>query len=286
MIVVTGATGGLGRLVVEDLLTKVPASTIRAAVRTPENAKDLADRGVDVRHADYDDPTSLSKALDGADKVLLISASEQGKRVPQHKAVVDAATKANVKHLVYTSAPKADTSKLFVAPDHKATEELIRASGLPFTFLRNGWYHENYAQVIADVAATGVLRGSAHDGKVASAARADYAQAAGEVLTTDGHQGKTYELSGDTAWTYEDLAAEIARASGSETRYEDYSREDHAKLLADAGVPEAVVGYLLTADQAVADQLLGDTSGDLRALIGRPTTKLAAYVQEVLATRG
>ncbi|MBM7787659.1 SDR family oxidoreductase [Tenggerimyces flavus] len=286
MIVVTGATGGLGRLVVQDLLAKVPASQIRGAVRTPENAKDLADLGVDVRKADYDQPETLAQALESADKVLLISASEPGKRVPQHQAVVDAAAKANVRHLAYTSAPRADTSKLFVAPDHKATEELIRASGLPFTFLRNGWYHENYAQVVANVTATGVLHGSAHRGKVASAARADYAAAAAEVLTTEGHHGKTYELSGDAAWTYEDLAEAIGREAGRQTRYEDHSREDHAKVLADAGVPEAVVGYLLTADQAVADHLLGDTSGDLRALIGRPTTPLAAYVKEVLATRG
>lgn len=286
MIVVTGASGGLGRLVIEDLLTRVPADQIVAAVRTAEKVADLAERGVHVRQADYDAPATLKTALNGADRVLLISASEPGKRLPQHRAVVEAAQEAGVRHLAYTSAPQADTSTLFVAPDHKATEELIRASGLPFTFLRNGWYHENYVQVIADVAAAGVLRGSAHDGRVSSAARADYAAAAAEVLTTDGHAGKVYELFGDVAWTYADLAAEIGRAAGKETRYEDLSPEEYAKALADAGVPEQVVPRILVADQAVADHLLGDTSGDLRALIGRPTTPLAAYVAEVLATRG
>ncbi len=285
MIVVTGASGGLGRLVVEDLLTRVPADQLVAAVRTPEKVADLAERGVHVRQADYDDPATLKTALAGADRVLLISASEPGKRLAQHRAVVEAAQEAGVQHLAYTSAPRADTSALFVAPDHKATEELIRASGLPFTLLRNSWYHENYVQVIADVAATGILRGSAHDGRVSSAARADYAAAAAEVLTTDGHGGKVYELSGDVAWTYADLAAEIGRAAGKETRYEDLSPEAYAKALADAGVPEQVVPRILVADQAVADHLLGDTSGDLRALIGRPTTPLATYVAEVLATR-
>jgi len=285
MIVVTGASGGLGRLVVDELLKRVPAERIGAAVRSPEKVADLADRGVDVRKADYDEPATLESALAGAHRVLLISASEPGKRFPQHRTVVEAARAAHVQHLAYTSAPRADTGRLFVVPDHRATEALIRASGVPFTFLRNGWYHENYAQTVADVAATGVLRGSARDGRVASAARADFAAAAAEVLTSEGHAGKAYELGGDVAWTYADLAAAIGRATGSETRYEDLGPEEHAKMLADAGVPEEIRGYLLVADQAVADNLLGEVTGDLRALIGRPTTPLASYVAEVLATR-
>ena len=285
MIVVTGASGALGRLVVEDLLTRVPADQIRAAVRSPEKVQDFADRGVDVRHADYDDPSTLPAALEGADKVLLISGSEVGKRFDQHKAVVEAAKQAGVKHLAYTSVVKADTTTVFVAPEHKATEELIRASGLPFTFLRNGWYNENHAAPIAEVATTGVLRGSAHDGRVASAARADYAQAAAVVLTEAGHEGKVSELTGDVAWTFPDLVAEVGRVANRETRYEDLTDDEYAKALAEAGVSEQLIGYLLVHDQAVASQDLGDTSGELRALIGRPTTPIGQYVAEVLASR-
>jgi NAD(P)H dehydrogenase (quinone) len=285
MIVVTGASGALGRLVIEDLLTRVPAEQLRAAVRSPEKVQDLAERGVDVRRADYDEPSTLRHALEGADKVLLISGSEVGRRFDQHKAVVEAAQQAGVKHLAYTSVVKADTTTVFVAPEHKATEELIRASGLPFTFLRNGWYNENHAAPIAEVATTGVLRGSAHDGRVASAARADYAAAAAVVLTEEGHEGKVYELTGDVAWTFPDLVAEVGRLANRETRYEDLTEDEYAKALAEAGVSEQLIGYLLVLDQAVASQDLGETSGELRALIGRPTTPIGEYVAEVLASR-
>ncbi len=183
MIVVTAATGQLGRLVVEDLLTRVPADTIVAAVRAPAKAADLAERGVQVREADYDRPETLTAALDGADKVLLISGSDVGRRIPQHQAVVDAATKAGVSLLAYTSAPRADTTPLAVGPEHKATEEAIKASGLTYSILRNGWYNENYVQTAQQAAATGTLLGSARDGRVASASRADFAAAAATVLT-------------------------------------------------------------------------------------------------------
>ena len=196
LIVVTAATGQLGRLVVEDLLTRVPADTIVAAVRTPAKAADLAERGVQVREADYDRPETLTAALDGADNVLLISGSEVGRRIPQHQAVVDAATKANVSLPAYTSAPRADTTPLAVGPEHKAAEESIKASGLTYSILRNGWYNENYVQTARQAAATGTLLGSARDGRVASASRADFAAAAATVLTTPGHDNTVYELAG------------------------------------------------------------------------------------------
>ncbi|HET6703450.1 SDR family oxidoreductase [Amycolatopsis sp.] len=285
MIVVTGATGHLGKLVVEGLLEKLPADQVVAAVRTPEKAADLAERGVEVRRADYADPESLVTAFKGADKVLLVSSSEVGQRVAQHQAVVDAAKEAGAGHLVYTSAPKATTSALVLAPEHKATEELIAASGLTATILRNNWYNENYADTIKQAVATGSFAGSAGDGRVASATRADYAAAAVAVLTGEGHEGKIYELAGDVTWTYADLAAEIAKATGREITYADLPADEHAKVLAQAGLPEPVVGLLVALDANTKDGLLAETSADLRTLIGRPSTPIGVTVAEIAGSR-
>jgi NAD(P)H dehydrogenase (quinone) len=282
-IVVTGASGQLGRLVVEDLLDRgVPAAQIVAAVRTPEKAADLAARGVQVREADYDKPETLAPAFAGADELLLVSGSEPGRRVPQHQAAVEAAREAGVGHIVYTSILRADTTPLGLAPEHKATEELIRASGLPFTFLRNGWYAENYAAAIAQAASTGTLIGSAGDGRVSAAARADYAAAAAAVLTGQGHQGQAYELGGAPAWTYSDLAAEIAKAAGTPVVYQNLTADQHRQALADAGLPRPFVELLVDSDQGIAAGHLEDHSGDLERLIGRPTTTLADTVAATL----
>ncbi|MEU6645290.1 SDR family oxidoreductase [Saccharomonospora sp. NPDC046836] len=278
MIVVTGANGHLGRLVIEELEQRVPTEKIVAAVRSPEKASDL---GVEVRHADYDRPETLASALAGAEKVLLISGSEVGKRVPQHTAVVTAAKQAGVHHLVYTSAPRADSTPLVLAPEHKATEQVIRDSGLTYTILRNNWYVENYAQSIAQAAETGVYLGSAGEGRVAAAPRADYAAAAAAVLTGAGHENRIYELSGDVAFTYADLAAAIAAATGRQIVYRDVTAEEHRATLAAAGLPPEVVDLVTTLDANTADGLLAETSGELRALLGRPTTPLA---ESVLAT--
>jgi NAD(P)H dehydrogenase (quinone) len=279
MIVITGATGQLGRLVVERLLHEVPADQIVAAVRSPEKAADL---GVAVREADYDRPETLASAFAGADKLLLISGSEVGKRVPQHTAAVEAAKQAGVRHLVYTSAPHADTTTLVLAPEHKATEQVIRDSGVPFTFLRNGWYTENYADRIKQAAQTGIVIGSAGEGRVASAPRADYAAAAVAVLTGQGHENKIYELSGDTAWTFPELAAEIAAATGRDVEYRNLTPEEHKSTLADAGLPEAIVELVDALDADTADGALSETSGELRTLIGRPTVPLADTVAEIV----
>ncbi|NKQ53117.1 SDR family oxidoreductase [Amycolatopsis sp. K13G38] len=272
MIVVTAANGQLGRLVVEGLKATVPAGQIVAAVRSPEKAADL---GVAVRKADYNQPETLAAALEGADKVLLISGSEVGKRVEQHEAVVRAAQKAGVQHLVYTSAPKADTSPLILAPEHKATEELIRESGLPFTILRNGWYNENYLPTIEQALRTGGFVGSAGHGRVASAARADFAAAAVEILTSTGHENKTYELSGDDSWTYDELAAAIAKASGKTITYTDLGPEQHKAALIEASLPEATAQFVVALDGDTKAGLLGDVTGELRALIGHATTPIA-----------
>ncbi len=282
MIVVTGATGQLGQLVVDGLLKTVPAAEIAVSVRNTEKAAGLAARGVQVRAADYTDPESLTGAFAGADTVLLISGSEVGQREAQHRNVVEAAKQAGVGHLVYTSVLRADTSTLGLAGEHKATEQAIRDSGIPFTLLRNGWYTENYAVALAQAAESGALIGSARDGKVASATRADYADAAVAVLTGDGHQCKVYELAGDERWTFPELAAELSKAAGREVTYQDLPTEQHREVLVSAGVPADFASALVSYDQGIATGQLDDGTGQLRALIGRPTTPLSEAVPAIL----
>ena len=275
MIVVTGASGSLGRLVVKAL----PADQVVAAVRNPEKAADL---GVPVRVADYDRPETLVEAFTGADKVLLISGSEVGKRLPQHTAVIEAARKAGVPHIVYTSLLRADTSTLGLAPEHKATEQLIRESGIPFTILRNGWYTENYASVFAQAAQTGGFVGSGGEGRIASATRADYAAAAVAVLTGTGHEGRTYELAGDTGWTYPELAQVLTKVTGREVAYTNLPAEQHREALVSHGVPAQYADLLVDSDQGIAVGQLDDSTGELAKLIGRPTTPLATTVADLL----
>jgi NAD(P)H dehydrogenase (quinone) len=282
MIVVTGATGRLGRLVVEGLLERVPADRVAVAVRSSEKAADLAAKGVEVREADYDRPETLAPALAGADRVLLISGSEVGRRLAQHKAVVDAAVEARVGLLVYTSVLHADTSTLGLAPEHRGTEDLIRASGLQFTLLRNGWYTENYTETARQAAEQGILIGSAGDGRVASATRADFAAATVEVLTGEGHEGKVYELSGDIAWSLSELAAAVSGITGRDVAYRDLTPEEHRRALVGAGLPDALGEMLVDIDRHIAEGALADTPGDLRRLVGRPTTPLADTLAETL----
>lgn len=278
MIVVTGATGQLGRLVVEGLLKKVPPAEIVAAARDPRKAEEFAARGAQVRTADYEEPATLAAAFAGADKVLLISSSAVGQRVAQHEAVIKAAREAGVGHLVYTSVLGADTTKLVLAPEHKATEEAIAASGVPSTILRNGWYTENYAQTVAQALATGSFVGSAGDGKLGGVPRIDFAEAAVEVLTGEGHIGKVYELAGDTPWSYTELAAAITEAAGKPVTYQDLPAAQHKEILVGAGLPEPLAAMLADADRGIAEGELASDSGDLRTLIGRPTTPLAEAV--------
>jgi len=282
MIVVTGATGQLGQLVVEGLLEKVPATEIAVAVRNPAKAAGLAARGVQVRTADYTDPASLAAAFAGADKVLLISSNAVGERVEQHLAVVAAAKHAGVGQLVYTSVLRADTSTLSVAGEHTATEQAIRASGVPFTILRNSWYTENYALPIAQAVESGSYLGSAGEGRVASATRADYADAAVAVLTGDGHLGKVYELAGDADWSFPELAAELTRATGSQVSYQNVPAGQHHEILVGAGVPAGFADVLVGYDRGIAGGQLAGGAGALRTLIGRPTTPLAETVAAIL----
>ncbi|MDO9455938.1 SDR family oxidoreductase [Nocardioides sp.] len=274
-ILVTAASGHLGRLVLDALLERgVAPADLRAGVRRPESLADHAERGVDVVHLDYSDPTTAKAATQGVDRVLLISGSEVGQRVAQHTAVVEAAAANGVGHLVYTSAPKATTADFVLAPEHKATEEVIAASGIPATILRNGWYHENYAQDLATARDTGVLTSSAGDGRVASAARADYAAAAAAVLTTDGHAGQVYELAGDEAWDFETLAATFAEVLGRDVSLQRVTTDEHVALLESFGLDADTAGFVAGIDTGIRDGVVGDTDGTLSRLIGRPTTPL------------
>lgn len=283
MIVITGASGQLGRLVIEALLQQVPASEIVAAVRSPEKVADLAARGVQVRVADYDQPASLAAAFAGADKLLLISANEVGRRVPQHRAVIDAAKVAGVSLLAYTSLLHADTSPLPLAAEHKETEALIRASGLPAVILRNGWYTENYLASIPAALQYGVLLGSAGVGRIASAARADYAAAAAVVLTQNEQAGRIYELAGDASYTLAELAGEIAQQSGQAVVYQDLPEADFKAALLAAGLPDFLATLLAESDVGASKGGLFDDSCQLSRLIGQPTVSLSKLVGQALA---
>jgi NAD(P)H dehydrogenase (quinone) len=278
MIVITGATGHLGRLVIAALLKKTPASGIVAAVRNAEKARDIAALGVQVRYADYNQPTTWDDALKGADKVLLISSSEVGQRVKQHRSVIDAARRAGVKLLVYTSVLRADASPLGLAAEHKETEALIRASGIPFTLLRNSWYTENYTAGIAGALAQGAVYGCAGEGRIASATRADYAEAAAAALTAENQAGRVYELAGDTSYTLTELAAEITRQSGKNIRYVNLAEADYRNVLVNAGLPEAYAALIADSDTGASKGALFDDGHQLSRLINRPTTSLAAAV--------
>jgi len=284
MIVVTGASGQLGRLVIEALLASVPAGQIVAAVRDPAKAADLAARGVQVRQADYSAPALLDAAFQGADKLLLVSSSEVGQRVAQHRNVIDAAKRAGVGLVAYTSILHADTSPMDLAVEHRETEVMLKASGLPHVLLRNGWYTENYTAGVANTVRYGVLAGCAGEGRIASAARADYAAAAAVVLATEGHAGKVYELAGDEAYTLTELAAEISRQAGKPIPYQDMSEAQYKEMLAGAGLPEWLATLLSRSDAGAAAGGLFDASGQLSGLLGRPTTPLADVVRAALGS--
>ncbi len=283
MIVVTGATGKLGRQVVLGLLEKVPASEIVAAVRTPDNAADLAALGVQVREADYTKPETLGAALAGADKVLLISGNDLGgDRVAQHQAVIDAAKNAGVKLLAYTSMLRADTSPLKLAATHKKTEENIQASGLPYVFLRNGWYFENQTAALGPALEHGAILGAAGDGRFASAAISDYAAAAIAVLTLPAQENKIYELAGDFPYTLAEMAAEVAKQSGRPVVYSNLPPESYQDALVSFGIPAFMAEYLVDAEVGASKGELNDTSGELHALIEQPTPTLAEAVAAAL----
>ncbi|MFI5687758.1 SDR family oxidoreductase [Streptomyces sp. NPDC051636] len=280
-IVVTGATGRLGRHVVEQLLEKVPAEQITAVVRTPEKAAGLAERGVRIAVADYNAPETFDGLFAAGDKVLLVSGNEFDKgRVQQHQVVIDAARAAGVALLAYTSAPGTLTAAL--ADDHRGTEQALLASGLPYALLRNGWYHENHTENLAPVLEHGAVVQAAGDGRVSSASRADYAAAAVAVLTGEGHENKTYELGGDEAWSFAEYAAELSRQTGREIAYRPVSVEAFEGILAGAGLPGPLAAILAGVEASVEKGELVVSTGDLSRLTGRPTTPLAEAISAAL----
>lgn len=279
-ILVTAANGQLGRLVVAKLLKSNPAAQIVAAVRNLKNAGELSALGVEVREADYDRPETLDPAMASVDRVLLISSSEVDRRVPQHRNVIEAAKRAGVELLAYTSVLRADTTELLVGVEHRDTEVILQESGVPFALLRNGWYTENRATFLPKALEHGQLPGCAGEGRFSWAARADYAEAAAVVMTTEGHAGRIYELAGDEGQTLSDFAADVARQAGKPLAYRDMSEAEFKALLVGAGIPENFAELLADSDAVASRGGLFDEGRQLSRLIGRPTTPLSAVVAE------
>lgn len=284
MIAITAASGNLGRLVLEDLLSRgVPADGIRAVVRDTTKLADFAERGVEVVAGDYTDPQGLAAALGGAEKLLLISsAGANDERIKHHLNALAAAKEAGVKHVVYTSIAQADSNPIAFSWVHKDTEAAIRESGLAYTILRNNWYFENALGAIGAALEHGAIIGASGEGKIAYATRADYAAAAAVALTGTGHEGKTYELTGDVAISQAELAAEISAQSGKPVAFAPLSEAEYAKALEGFGVPAEISGDLAQADVAISQGALAATTDTLSTLIGRPTTTVAAAVAQAL----
>lgn len=283
MIAITAATGQLGQLVVEQLLTQVPAAQVVAVVRDPARAAALAARGVTVRAASYDDAAALDRALAGIEKVLLISGNEFGRRTRQHANVIAAASRAGARLLVYTSLLRADATPLDLGPEHFATEQTIQRSGLPYMILRNGWYHENYTASIPAALAHGAFVGSAGAGRIASAARADYAAAAVAALTGGAELNRTYELAGDGVYTLAELAAELSRQTGKTIPYVNLPEAQFAEILLKAGLPPPLAHGIASWDTGASQGALFDDQKVLSRLIRRPTTPLADAIRATLA---
>lgn len=282
MIAITAATGHLGHLVITQLLEQVPASRVIAVVRNPAKAADLTSRGITLRQASYTEPAALEQAFAGVEKLLLISSSEIGQRVPQHLNVIEAAKRAGVKLVVYTSILRADTTPIDLGVEHLATEKALQASGLPHIILRNGWYTENYTGSVGPAVANGAFIGSAGDGRISLAARTDYAAAAVAALTGKAQIGRTYELAGDTAVTLTELAAEISKQTGKTIPYRNLSEADYAAILLQIGLPPVFARGLARWDVDASHGALFDDGRQLSQLIGRPTTPLAESVRQAL----
>lgn len=282
--IVIGATGQLGALTVDSLLDRgIQPDQIVAAGRNTDKLAALAQRGVRTHRIDLSDRSSLDGLFSAKDTVLLISGNELGQRVAQHGNAVDAAKAAGVQRIIYTSAPKADSSALVLAPEHKATEELIAVSGIPSTILRNGWYSENYVQTLEQARDTGTVLTSAGDGRISSASRKDFAEAAAVALIDGSTAYKVYELSGDHAWTQQELATAIGTAIGGDVSVVNLAPDDHVSTLIDAGVDEPMARFLVALDGNIRDGLLGETNGQLRTLIGRPTTPLLDGLRDAVS---
>ncbi|MDW2742537.1 SDR family oxidoreductase [Atlantibacter subterraneus] len=282
MIAVTGATGHLGQWVIKKLLETHNAQDLVAIVRNPAKAQALADQGVQVREADYGNPAALASALQGVEKLLLISSSEVGQRAVQHRNIIDAAKSAGVKLIAYTSLLRADTSPLGLHVEHVDTENYLAQSGVPYVLLRNGWYSENYLASVPAALEHGAFIGSAGEGKIASASREDYAEAAAKVLSLDNQAGKVYELAGDSAWTLAQLTEKISALTGKTVVYNNLSEADFAAALQGAGLPEGFARLLADSDVGASKGGLFDDGHQLSRLIGRPTTTIDDSLKAIL----
>ena len=281
-IAITGATGQLGNLVIEQLLQLTAAQNIVALVRKIDRAEHFKVQGIELREFDYDRPETLVPALLGIDKLLLISANEIGRRTPQHQAVIDAAKVAGVPYLAYTSLLRADTSPLGLAQEHRETEKLIQDSGITYTFLRNNWYSENYLAGVAHTIEIGTLFGAAQDGRISSASRIDYAEAAAKVLTSTGHENKTYELAGSESFSLSDLATFIGQAVNKDIIYQNLSAEEYTQGLTQAGLPAGLVDVIVDADIQTIQGAMYSDSKDLEQLIGHKTTSIQDAIKAAL----
>ena len=281
-IAITGATGQLGHYVIQALLTKTDAQNIVALVRDLNKAQHLKAQGVELRHFDYDQTETLAPALEGIDKLLLISANEIGRRTPQHQAVIQAAQQSNVPYIAYTSLLNADASTLGLSQEHRETEALIKNSGLTYTFLRNNWYTENYLAGLSHAIESGTLYGAANDGKISSASRIDYAEAAATVLVSDTHENRIYELAGSTAFTLQDFANTISEVSGQAVQYKNLTSEQYHQALVQAGLPTGLVDVIVDADVKTQTGAMFSDSKDLEKLIGRKTTSIQEEIKNTL----
>ena len=283
-IAITGATGNFGNLAIRDLLGRgVPAADLVAVVRSPEKARQLADLGVQIRRADYTDPQTLRAAFDGVDRLVFVSGSEVGSRISQHQNVVDAAAATGIGLVAYTSIVHADSSKIMLASEHLATEQMLAASGVPHVLLRNSWYLENYTGALPMYLEYGTVLGAAGDGRVSAATRADFAAAAATVVAEDGHAGAVYELGGEPAFTLEELAHTLSEISGTKVVYQNLDTEALVAALSGAGVPDPMAHVLADSDLGIARGELFTDSGDLAKLIGRPPTTLARAIRTAFA---
>ena len=283
-IFVTGATGKLGRLVVERLLATAKGHRIIAGVRDKSKAQNLAALGAELRVADYDQPATLASAFAGVDRLLLISGNAVGQRVRQHTAVIEAAKAAGVKLIGYTSVLRANRSPLSLAVEHKGTEQALAASGVPHVLLRNGWYLENFVDRAKAGAQFGVIATCAAQGKFSAATRGDFAAGIAAVLTSaDGHAGRTLELAGSTGFTIDELAATVSKLAGKPVVARHLDHDAYVAALLQAGLPDFVAQILASSDQGAAGGWLADDSRTLERLIGRPTTTLVDVLRPALA---
>ncbi|MDQ8733935.1 SDR family oxidoreductase [Paenibacillus sp. LHD-38] len=281
-ILVTGVTGKLGSIVIETLLETVPADNLAVSVRNPEKAESLRARGVDVRHGDFDQPETLDKAFAGIDRLLIVSTDGDNEtRIRQHTAAITAAQRANVGFIAYTSLGNASENPIFLAPVHRATEEAIKNTGIPYSFLRNNWYLENEISSIQAVLGGAPWLTSAGSGKVGWATRRDYAQAAAAVLAGEGHENSVYELSGKPA-TQEELASILSGVLGREVPVQQVDDATYASIMSSAGVPEPVIPILVGIQSAIREGALEVESNDFQTLLGRPATPIEEGLRQIV----